>query len=256
MPNKRIKTKGGTAVMENRHVGPLEGDSELVAIQRCLDYFPTPLWAARAGAELVMGLDPSCKVIREPACGELHMATALGEYAEVWPSDVYPHSPNVPLIDWLDDDAWPAEPDCDWVMTNPPFGIAEEFVTRGLKRARRGVALLVRMAFLETQGRYDLMMGTETGVPLTLAAIFCDRVGMTLGRWIPGQGSATAYAWLFWMKDTDRLPPVWIAPGTKARLTKPNDARDFGWKERMPLFEGLPPLSDSADSLGAGANLP
>jgi hypothetical protein len=256
MPNKRIKTTGGSAVMENRVVGPVEGEDEQQAIYRKLDYFPTPPWAARAGAELIVGLDPACKIVREPACGAMHMAGPAGAYFEVWPSDVYPHSPNTPLKDWLDHDAWPTEPDCDWIMTNPPFALAEQFVTLGLKRARHGVALLTRLAFLETIGRYELMMGTETGVPLTLQAIFSERVPMTLGRWVPSAASATAYVWLFWMKDRDRLPPVWIAPGTRARLTYPQDAQTYGYKSPLPLFEGLEPARESRLSLGAGADLP
>jgi hypothetical protein len=37
----------------------------------------------------------------------------------------------------------------DWVITNPPFRLAEPFVLRGLRVARRGVAILARTVFLE-----------------------------------------------------------------------------------------------------------
>jgi hypothetical protein len=43
----------------------------------------------------------------------------------------------------------------DWVITNPPFRLAEEFITKSLKIARKGVAMLVRTVFIESVGRYE-----------------------------------------------------------------------------------------------------
>lgn len=200
---------------------------------RILDFYPTPPWGTRAGAELVQMLDPGARVLREPCCGEGHMVGPLSEYFEVIPSDVHPHTGNTPVMDWLDDAAWPDEPDCDWIFTNPPFGIAEEFVTRGLKRARRGVALLVRLAFLESDGRYEILGDGR----LTLLAIFSERLPMVLGKWDVKARSATGYAWLFWMKDADPRAPVWIKPGSKARLSHRTDAERYGWRPPLPLFE-------------------
>jgi hypothetical protein len=37
----------------------------------------------------------------------------------------------------------------DWVITNPPFRLGEEFITRAMKIARRGVAMLTRTVFIE-----------------------------------------------------------------------------------------------------------
>lgn len=231
------KPKGAGAVMAGRAKKEVETDSPLQRLQRQLDFFPTPPWATRAGAELVLRLDPDARVIREPACGEMHMADVLAETFEtVLPTDVHAHRPDVPVRDWLDDAAWPDEPDCDWVFTNPPFSIADQFVIRGLKRARRGVAILVRLAFIETPGRYDLFAGSD---PLTLLAPFSERAPMTLGKWKPDASTATAYAWLLWKKGAAPQPPAFIGPGTRARLWRPDDAERFGFKEPMPLFEGL-----------------
>jgi hypothetical protein len=201
--------------------------------------FPTPPWAGRAGAELVLSLDPGARVIREPACGEMHMAGPLQAFfPEVLPSDVHAHGPNTPIIDWLDDAAWPDKPDCDWVVTNPPFAIADQFVTRGLKRARRGVALLLRMAFCESAERHVLFEGVDN--PLTLLAPFSERVAFDLGRWDPKASKATAFAWFIWDKEGQPMPPRWIKPGTKRRLTLPGDAAEYGWAPPLPLFEDAP----------------
>lgn len=230
------KDPNSTAVMARRAPTVVEADSPEVALHRTLDFFPTPPWATRAGAEILRTIDPACRVVREPACGEMHMVGPLEEFFDVLPSDVHAHTPNVPVIDWLDDGAWPAEPDCDWVMTNPPFGIADEFVKRGLRRARHGVALLLRLAFLEGAERYKLMSGDNA---LTLLAPFSERVPMVLGRWDVTASSATAYAWFFWMKDAAPLPLHLIKPGTRERLWLRDDAERYGWKPDAPLLDWL-----------------
>ena len=38
----------------------------------------------------------------------------------------------------------------DWVITNPPFKLAEEFITEGLRVASIGVGMLVRTSFIES----------------------------------------------------------------------------------------------------------
>ena len=41
----------------------------------------------------------------------------------------------------------------DWVITNPPFWLAEEFVERALSIASTGVAILARTVFLGGWGK-------------------------------------------------------------------------------------------------------
>lgn len=224
----RLKSADSTAVMARRAPSEVATDDTQTALYRTLDYFPTPPWAARAGAEVLRSLDPSCRVVREPACGGMHMAGALAEYFhEVIPTDVHSHGPDTPIRDWLDDAAWPQEPDCDWFVTNPPFSLARDFVTRGLVRSRRGVALLLRIAVLEGVDRHGILAGSEAR--LTLLAPFSERVPMTLGKWDPKSSTATAYAWFFWSKHHEPAAPQWIGPGTRQRLTRPDDAARYGF---------------------------
>lgn len=233
---KRSRGANNTsAVMaQKRAKGDNEGLTDEQRLWKQLDFYPTPPWAGRAGAEVARDLFPGARVVREPACGEMHLAGPLGEYfEEVLPSDVHAHSPNTPVRDWLDDGAWPDEPDCDLIMTNPPFEIAAEFVRRGLPRARLGVGLLVRTVWIESADRYPLFEGPA---PLTQLCPFSERVGMVLGKWDPAAGSATSYSWLFWAKGRDPMPPRWISPGTRDRLWKPDDAMRYGFKEPLPLF--------------------
>lgn len=217
------KPKGAGSVMASRAAQDLFADDEELK----LDYFPTPPWAGRAGAELVLGIDPGNWSCWEPACGAGHMVHALSDYfAEVRATDIVDRGGGYGLADFLD----PAADDLpavDWIITNPPFKDAEAFVRLGLRRARRGVAVLCRLAWVETEGRFQLF--TEDH-PLTAMAVFCERPAMVKGRWDPEASTATAYAWfLFSRTCAVPLHPAltWIAPGTKAALTRPSDFTRF-----------------------------
>jgi hypothetical protein len=65
------------------------------------------------------------------------------------------------------------------VITNPPFRLAEQFVLRAMRVARRGVAILARTVFLESVGRYKSIY---TKTPPTKFAQFVERVPMVKGR--------------------------------------------------------------------------
>jgi hypothetical protein len=98
----------------------------------------------------------------------------------------------------------------DWVITNPPFRLAEEFVVRSLNVARYGVAMLVRTVFLESVGRYNRLF---QNLPPSKFAQFVERVPMVRGRLDAKATTATGYAWLVWQHDiADHSRVVWIPP--------------------------------------------
>lgn len=222
---------GHTSVMSNR-APSIDG----------LDYFPTPPWAARAGGELIQRLDPGEWSVWEPACGGGHMAHGLRDYFPiVTESDIHRHEGAAPafLTDFLSDDAAAHDPGADWIVTNPPFVLGDAFVRTAYARARRGVAMLLRLVFLEGGKRYRLL---HQDCPLTAVAPFSERVPMVKGRWDPDASSATAYAWFFWIKPgigTARGPLASllpIPPGTRERLAKVGDVARFNGLSEAPLF--------------------
>lgn len=224
-----------SAVMEQRAPASVEDPDEIRALWRKLDWFATPPWASRAGAELVKHHDPSAALIWEPAAGDGIMAAALKEtFDQVTASDIYPQARDVLQINFWDAIESSEFPAFDWIITNPPFKHAEEFVRLGLTRARRGVAVLCRVAFLETSGRYELHERH-----LAEVAIFCERVPMQLGPWDPACSTATAYAWFVFdryaTKGEHKLSL--IPPGTRERLTKADDAQRFARAPDLPLME-------------------
>lgn len=183
------------------------------------DDFPTPPWATRALLEHVIGTDGldqlSCL---EPACGAGHMAKVLDEYfKEVRCADAYDYG-FAAIRDFL---SYPYETNAvDWVITNPPFRLAEEFVQRSFDVARRGVAMLVRTVFLESVGRYNRLFLND---PPSKFAQFVERVPMVRGRLDGKATTATGYAWLVWEHHArDHCRVVWIPP-CRRKLERPND---------------------------------
>lgn len=179
------------------------------------DDFPTPPWATRALIEHVIGGLDELKVKNclEPACGRGYMARPLSEYfQQVDTADAY-HYGFAPVRDFL---TYPYEAQShDWVITNPPFRLAEEFVERALNVAREGVAILARTVFLESVGRYE---GIFKNNPPTKFAQFSERVPMVKGRVDPKASTATGYAWFVWEKKTQVNSPrlMWVPPCRKA----------------------------------------
>jgi hypothetical protein len=136
------------------------------------------------------------------------MARVLKEYfGEVRCADAFRYG-YAPVRDFL---TYPYETgSVDWVITNPPFRLAEQFVLRAMRVARRGVAILARTVFLESVGRYKSIY---TKTPPTKFAQFVERVPMVKGRLDIKASTATGYAWFVWEKGGSRKPRLmWIPP--------------------------------------------
>lgn len=183
-----------------------------------LDDFPTPPWATRALLEHVLESDVKNKSCLEPACGRGYMASPLAEYFQsVDASDVEDYGYGR-VANFMESSCAPGS--YDWVITNPPFRLAEGFIQRGLEIAREGVAMLTRTVFIESIGRYERLFNV---LPPTHFAQFTERVPMVKGRVDRKASTATGYAWLVWKKPTsDRTELVWVPPCRK-RLERAND---------------------------------
>lgn len=177
------------------------------------DDFPTPPWATRGLLEHIIDHTESLTHLTclEPACGAGHMAKVLKEYfAEVQSSDAFTYGYGA-VRDFIEEPYKASS--FDWVITNPPFRLAEEFVRVALPIARKGVAILARTVFLESVGRYE---GIFREVPPSKFAQFVERVPMVRGRLDMKATTATGYAWLVWEKKSRGLPRLmWVPPCRK-----------------------------------------
>jgi len=149
------------------------------------------------------------------------MAKVLKEYfGEVRSSDAHDYGYG-PVRDYL---AFPYETKAvDWVITNPPFRLAEEFVIRSLDVARTGVAVLVRTVFLESVGRYDRLFKIH---PPSVFAQFVERVPMVKGRLDAKATTATGYAWLVWEHASGSDAKVKWIPPCRRLLERKSDYSD------------------------------
>jgi hypothetical protein len=188
--------------------------SQRVEALDSLDVFPTPPWATRALMEHIIGEKSSIAQMTclEPACGVGHMSKVLKEYfGTVTYSDIYDYG-YAQVRDFLSH-PYPIDT-YDWIITNPPFRLAEEFVLRALQISRIGVAILARTVFLESSGRYRAIFQTS---PPTKFAQFVERVPMIKGRLDKSATTATGYCWLIWDKRTSGTPQlVWVPPCRKS----------------------------------------
>src|SRR6516165_3304375 len=162
----------------------MQNTSHAVMAQRAelknsLDDFPTPPWATRALIEHVVVAKNSLRSMTclEPACGRGHMAVALAPYfREVASFDVFDYGFGG-IADFLK--AKHAKQSFDWVITNPPFRLGEEFINRSMNIARHGIAMLTRTVFIESVGRYERLFKLN---PPTRFAQFTERVPMVKGE--------------------------------------------------------------------------
>lgn len=182
-----------------------------------LDDFPTPPWAVRALCEHVIATDSHHDTVLEPACNRGYMVRGLQDYFKtIKASDIHDYGGND-----LDDFLLPGiRLVHDWIITNPPFRLAAQFADVAIERAAKGVALLVRTAFLEGGGRYrDLFMVHRP----YLIAQFAERVPMVKGRLDPRASTATSYCWIVWVPDAKSPTEfMWIPPCRK-QLERPGD---------------------------------
>ena len=211
-----------TAVMQRR-----------VEAHDSLDDFPTPPWATRALMKhVIMPIvgpvsDQSCW---EPACNRGYMVLGLEDYfGSIWCSDIhdyglegaFQHDFLLPYMPHVME--WGLDKQVDWVITNPPFRLAEQFVARAAQVAVCGFALLVRTSFLEGVGRHNDLFSKK---PPSIIAQFAERVPMVKGRYDPAASTATSYCWLVWINGETNTRFVWIPP-CRRQLERESD-----WPER------------------------
>jgi hypothetical protein len=185
-----------------------------------LDDFPTPPWGARALCEILDDriMDLAATTCWEPAANRGFLVRGLDDYfGNVIASDVHDYGAGFAVEDFL----FPGKKTlATWIITNPPFRLAEAFAKRALEHTPH-VAMLVRSAFLEGAGRYNGLF-RDTAPQLILQ--FTERLPMNRGKCEAGMTTATAYCWLVWTSERSAKQTLfdWIPPCRK-RLERPED---------------------------------
>jgi len=207
------------------------------------DDFPTHPWATRALCEqlIARGHPLHLQHAWDPACNRGFMARPMGEYFDrVLATDVfdYGYDGMAAQCDFLLD--WPGQigADVDWVVSNPPFNVADQFIRMALSEAKVGVAMFVRVAFDEGQARYENLFRY---LPEAYAMPFVERVPLHRGKLrdparryfdpkANGGGgawkkpsTATAYQWLVWLTAGCKITEKQRIAPCRDRLISPGD---------------------------------
>lgn len=186
-----------------------------------LDDFPTPPWATRALCEWLISknIPIDTMSVREPAANRGHMTKPLSEYFNtVEGSDIHDYGYGFPVKNFVTEEDFS---EVDFTITNPPFILAKDFVEKALRTSKVGVAVIVRLAFIEGKDRYNNLFKEK---PPTYLLQHVERVGMCKGTIKKDLATATAYCWLVWLKDQEgeETKVNWIEP-CKERLEREDD---------------------------------
>lgn len=161
-----------------------------------LDRYYTPQALADA---LVPVLPIDGATVIEPSCGGGAFVRALlRQGCTVYAQDVDPEAEGLRLADahrvapWeiTLPDEWLA---VDWVVGNPPYMHAEEHIRLALARASRGVAMLLRLAMLESDERVAFWLEH----PVSSLWVLAQRPSFTED----GRADSCAYGWFVWDKQ-------------------------------------------------------
>lgn len=100
------------------------------------DFYPTP---ENVTVALIEHLGLNDALVWEPACGAGHMAEAIAKTGNrVIATELHGQGYGADGVDFLLADA----PECDWIITNPPFKLAEQFIIRCIEHGKPFAMLL------------------------------------------------------------------------------------------------------------------
>lgn len=165
------------------------------------DLYETPEWVTQA---LIPHIRKGINSILEPSCGSGKMVRALqghGGY-EVEGRDI------TEGVNFLDVDALH---DWDAIITNPPYGLAEEFIENALTLTRpvNGyVAMLLRTDYDHAKTRQHLF-----GFPFAKKLVLTKRI-----KWFEGTKGSPSFnhAWFIW---------DWLHQGQPVIAYGPNEGK-------------------------------
>ena len=173
------------------------------------DYFPTDRPITEALLPF-LGEGLEGMTCLEPAAGGGHMVDVLEDtFSSVTGSDINdPEGRGWGNQDFL---TLPVpEVKYDWLITNPPFKLAERFINRAGLFAFN-YAFLGKIQLLEGQSRYNSIFKDN---PPSVVAVFVKRVNFYINR-LPTSndvGSPMCYAWFIWKQGNNDCRVAWIAP--------------------------------------------
>lgn len=163
------------------------------------DFYPTPEDVTMA---LLSHLAlPIGTTIWEPACGEGHMANVFRRSGYLtFASDLRETGYGKGGVDFLQAERSPAQ----WIITNPPFSLAEDFI-RKARSLDVSFAFLLKSQYWHSKRRYSLFQEITPSeiLPLTWRPDFLFKQR--------GSGSPLMdVMWCVWERSAKSSPPIYV----------------------------------------------
>ena len=182
------------------------------------DYYATDPQSVR---DLLDIYDIEGETFYEPCVGEGHIAKVLKEYfpnSEVYGTDLINRGYGNGKFDFINENLEDRSDllipkKVDWIITNPPYSLAKEFIDKSLAMTNKGVAMFLKVQFLEGQARKEWFKNSS----LKYVYVFSkrqdpfrngDEVNPKTGKkW----GSTMCFAWFIWKHGYNGEPIIrWI----------------------------------------------
>lgn len=141
-----------------------------------LDFYSEPRWCV----DLLIEAERFTGRVWDPACGNGTIGRAFAaRNHQIWSTDKSTDRPyGLPGVDFLSADA---DVKAAHIVCNPPFGIAEAFIRRGVELAGRSASFLLPLKWLASDARQRFF--AEVGRPARVY-VLADRASMPPGRFL------------------------------------------------------------------------
>ncbi len=164
------------------------------------DFYETPYTLTRKFLDVEYFNKNS--TVCEPACGGGAISKVLNEY---WEDD------KITAYDKETNFLWDFD-EYNYIITNPPFSLAFEFIQKAKQLAKSKFALLLPLSYLHGKKRFDeIYSDREYGLEKVYVFTRYPMLGETLredGKYNTGM---MVYAWYVWTNGYSGLPTVdWL----------------------------------------------
>jgi len=178
--------------MANYTINQMQGDSKDRVAH---DFYPTPDHATIK----ILEREEFIGNVWEPACGNGAISKLVESKLKlpVFSTDLHDRGYGQTGVDFLF--CQPPAERIDNIITNPPFGLATEFIQRSLLLSERKVAMLLKLNALAGSNRYKQIYSKT---PPSRIYVFCNRLNFDRGdEKAKKSGGVLEYAWFVWQRD-------------------------------------------------------
>jgi DNA (cytosine-5)-methyltransferase 1 len=161
-----------------------------------LDFYESPWWFTTEMCKYV----PISGTVLEPCVGGGAIAEILKHHpaiAVVATNDIDDNKQADYHFDVTLPESWEQLPECDWVVTNPPFADkAAPIVINAFKKAKKGVAMFLLSSFLEPCcDRADFLAENPPNIILSFPR-YCFRKDKDGKRWTTDNQTINCFVWI------------------------------------------------------------